>query len=238
VLDMTGNVREFVSDFYQKDYYPRSPYYDPTGPEVDLGKYHLARGGGWYDHARLASNWVRHDEASAELYEHIGFRCARNAPVTPMPTPTSAPTPTPLPSDAGYFGAEGGLLWITHPGHLTALHIPAGTLSGTMTSEITLSVTYTQPRPVGDFYGADHFFVVDGALSVRPVEVLLGFKDTGAMITGTEELYRLDATAWVTDSITTSEHSSGHILAWIDRPGLYAILGQTNRTYLPMILRR
>lgn len=88
VLDMTGNVREFVNDFYQKDYYSRSPYYNPTGPEVDLGKYHLARGGGWYDHARLASNWVRHDEASAELYEHIGFRCARNAPVTPVPTPT------------------------------------------------------------------------------------------------------------------------------------------------------
>lgn len=105
-------------------------------------------------------------------------------------------------------------------------------------SEITLSLTYTQSRMVGDLYGIDHFFIVEGVPAVKPVEVLLGFKSTSGMIAGTASLYRLDATAWLTDSITTTERSAEHILAWIGRPGLYGVLGQTNRTYLPMVLRR
>ena len=84
----------------------------------------------------------------------------------------------------------------------------------------------------------DHFFIVDGVQPNKSLEVLLGFKNSGGVIAGTENLYRLDANAWITDSITITEHSSGHILAWIDQPGLYGILGQTNRTYLPLVLRR
>jgi formylglycine-generating enzyme required for sulfatase activity len=237
VLDMVGNVRQFVNDYYMALYYDQSPYYNPTGPATDVnGKGHFARGASWSDQDRLATTWVRHDEASAEEWDLIGFRCARDASVAPT-TATPTPTPTPLPSDSGSFGEEGGVLWITHPEHLTVLHVLPGTLSGTMTSEIALSVTYTQSRPAGDLHSMDHFFVVDGPLSAQPVEVLLGFKNSGGMIAGTEGLYRLDATTWVTDHITTTEHSSGHILAWIDQPGLYGILGQTNRTYLPLVLR-
>ena len=235
VLDMVGNVREFVNDFYQKSYYATSPYYNPTGPETDLGKYHLARGGGWYDHLILSTNWVRHDEASAEVFEHIGFRCARST--TDTPPPTSTPEPTPVPSDNGYFGEDGGVLWIAYPEHLTAVHIPPETLTETMTSELKISVAYTQPRSMGDLYGIDHFFTVEGVQSTRPVEVLLGFKNTGGMVAGTEGLYRLDASAWVADRITATERSKGHIVAWIDRPGMYGILGQTNRTYLPLVVR-
>jgi hypothetical protein len=57
------------------------------------------------------------------------------------------------------------------------------------------------------------------------------------VIAGTARLYRLDAGTWVTDGITITERSARHILAWIDRPGLYGILGQTNRTYLPLVFR-
>jgi formylglycine-generating enzyme required for sulfatase activity len=236
VLDMVGNVREFVNDYYMALYYDKSPYYSPTGPATDInGKGHFARGAGWSDQDRLSTNWVRHDEASAEIWELIGFRCARSTTDTPLPMPT--PTPTPVPSDTGRFGDEGGLLWITYPEHLTAVHVPPGILTETMTSEIALSVTYTEPQPVGNLYGMDHFFVVEGVQPIKPVEVLLGFKNSGGMIAGTEGLYRLDANAWVTDSITTSERSSGHILAWIDQPGLYGVLGQTNRTYLPVVFR-
>lgn len=237
VLDMAGNVREFVNDYYMALYYDKSPYYNPTGPETDINnKGHFARGAGWSDHTRLATNWVRHDEASAEIWNLIGFRCARSTTDAPPPTPT--PKPTPVPSDSGYFGEEGGVLWIAYPEHLTAVHVPPVTLTETMTSEIALSVTYTRSQPVGNLVGADHFFVVDGALSARPVEVLLGFRNSGSVIAGTESLYRLNANAWVTDGITTTERSARHILAWIDRPGLYGILGETNRIYLPLVMKR
>ncbi|MFN2286325.1 MAG: formylglycine-generating enzyme family protein [Anaerolineae bacterium] len=235
VLDMVGNVREFVNDFYQKYYYATSPYYNPTGPEEDLGKYHLARGGGWYDHLVLSTNWVRHDEASAEVFEHIGFRCARSTTDTPMPTPI--PRPTPVPSDSGYFGEEGGMLWITYPEHLTEVHVPPGTLTETLTLELALSVTYAESQSVGTLAGMDHFFIVEGVQPTKPVELLLGFSNSGSVIAGTARLYRLDAGTWVTDGITITERSARHILAWIDRPGLYGILGQTNRTYLPLVVR-
>ena len=238
VLDMTGNARDFVNDFYDTGYYNRSPYYNPQGPATNLGKDYIARGGDWYAHPRLATTWVRHDEASALVYKHISFRCARDAPVAPTPTPPPTPTPTPVPSDSGRIGAEGGLLWIAYPEHLTAVRVPTGILTGPHTLEIAPTLTYTQPRPVGNLHGMNHFFIVGGVPPATPLEVLLGFKHSGGVLAGTEDLYRLDAAVWVTSSITTTDRGSGYIRAWIDQPGIYGILGQTNRTYLPLVFRR
>ena len=76
LYDMVGNVREWVSDYYHTDYYFKSPYKNPKGPEV--GRFRVIRGGSWfagpgcvtvYRRNTLAANWV--DFA-------VGFRCARN----------------------------------------------------------------------------------------------------------------------------------------------------------------
>ena len=33
VMDMSGNVLEWVNDWFQAGYYSESPYYNPTGPD-------------------------------------------------------------------------------------------------------------------------------------------------------------------------------------------------------------
>jgi formylglycine-generating enzyme required for sulfatase activity len=50
MMDMAGNVSEFVSDWWQSDYYSISPYSNPTGPAT--GVYKVVRGSAWKLNAR------------------------------------------------------------------------------------------------------------------------------------------------------------------------------------------
>lgn len=232
-INMAGNVREWVSDLYESRAYITAPYYNPQGPErTDKGE-HLVRGGSWADHIDGASNtWARTDEKGIYHMEAIGFRCARTALDMPVPTPMPTPIPTPPPSDTGRIGPEGGMLWVTHPGHLTALHVPSGSLA----SEIAVSLTYTEPRSAGENHALDHFFTLGGDPLTEPAALLLGFDTLAGIVPDTAELYRLDGSTWVTGNITLTERSTGHMLAWITQPGTYGVLGQTNRIYLPVTL--
>lgn len=75
VLNMSGNVWEWVSDYYDPDYYRVSAGFDPTGPES--GEFHTRRGGG----ASSLSADVRVTARASGKGEHyydgqMGFRCA------------------------------------------------------------------------------------------------------------------------------------------------------------------
>lgn len=74
-LDMSGNVLEWVSDWYQADYYNTSPYSNPTGP-AESTKYKVARGGSWSGHWYYLRAANRSTYPPTNGYSYVGFRCA------------------------------------------------------------------------------------------------------------------------------------------------------------------
>ena len=76
--DISGNVREWVADWYDENYYEKSPSHNPIGPAS--GWYRLVRGGSWIDipdYVRSASRkWL----APTYQSDAIGFRCAQDIP--------------------------------------------------------------------------------------------------------------------------------------------------------------
>lgn len=231
-LDMVGNVREWVNDLYEKEYYGDTPYYNPQGPSWTIKGEHLVRGGSWGDHKLVGCNtWVRIDEADIYMTEMIGFRCARSTSDGPGPTP--APTPQP---GKNTIGPEGGLVWQAYQNHLTVAHVPAGALS----SNTIYTITYdANPGNQDTLQGIDHFFSVSTNQSTNaPIRLLLGHPSSQYMIDNTLDLYRLQEGSWITDDITIVEKSDEHVIATITKPGIYGLLGVTNRLFLPLTIRQ
>jgi len=83
IYDLAGNVWEWVSDWYDPNYYATSPSRNPQGPET--GKYKVLRGGSWdfapedLRSARRDFNMPSATDYDSPAYRNFnsGFRCAR-----------------------------------------------------------------------------------------------------------------------------------------------------------------
>jgi formylglycine-generating enzyme required for sulfatase activity len=76
VLDLVGNVAEWVSDWYAKDYPKSAPAENPRGPHT--GSRRVVRGGTWDDDVKDQAVMRRSSEGPEERNRKLGFRCAKN----------------------------------------------------------------------------------------------------------------------------------------------------------------
>lgn len=75
IYDMAGNAWEWVSDWYDYDYYKNSPRRNPIGPAAGDSK--VVRGGSWLYISEFLRSAHRFAAQPTNRYFGYGFRCAK-----------------------------------------------------------------------------------------------------------------------------------------------------------------
>jgi formylglycine-generating enzyme required for sulfatase activity len=137
--DMSGNVWEWVNDWYSSSYYASSPSSNPTGPAT--GSSRVLRGGSWGINAHGVRSSDRSSITPGNTGDIVGFRVAR------APDGTEAPAITSLSPASG--STDGGTLITITGTNLTGTS--SVTIGGTAATSVSVvnSTTVTAVTPAG-----------------------------------------------------------------------------------------
>lgn len=75
LYDMSGNVTEWIQDYYNKDYYLNSPLNNPINTMVS--EWNVTRGGGWNNGVYYLTSVFRSAQDPDKATAFLGFRCAK-----------------------------------------------------------------------------------------------------------------------------------------------------------------
>jgi sulfatase modifying factor 1 len=81
VQDLAGNLYEWVTDWYDEEFYTLSPTRNPRGPVEGTTK--VQRGGSYINSPYRLRSAFRTKGDPTEHDPHVGFRCAQDAPALP-----------------------------------------------------------------------------------------------------------------------------------------------------------
>jgi len=76
IYDMAGNIREWVQDWYEEQYYHHAPERNPIGPK--FGEMKVMRGSSWIDSQMAGRTSFRLKMVPAYRDTAVGFRCAKS----------------------------------------------------------------------------------------------------------------------------------------------------------------
>ena len=81
VHDLAGNLYEWVTDWYDEEFYTTNPPRNPRGPDEGTAK--VQRGGSYINNPYRIRAAFRTKGDPTEHDPHVGFRCAQDAPALP-----------------------------------------------------------------------------------------------------------------------------------------------------------
>jgi hypothetical protein len=115
--------------------------------------------------------------------------------------------------------------------------------AGAFTETAVVTYTHLIQLPTGNLGGAQRFFSLEAtqngtaiSQTITPMTLTVSYEAQNPIISGTLQLYRLENGNWTDDAITYISDSDNQLVSEAMHLGRYAVLGETNGVYLPIML--